>query len=232
MIAMITVEHVRKAYGKKEILKDVSLQIESGECAGLLGSNGCGKSTLLSILAGVNRPDGGSFKNDDCNLFADRRARSTYLGYVPQGNPLYEELTAKDNLLLWYSRKALKNELQDGGVLKLLGIDEFLNVRVSRMSGGMKKRLSIGCSVAGSPKLLLLDEPSAALDLVCKKQIHNYLKAYKDNGGSILIVTHDVMDFELCDRFIMLKDGVTVPYKMESIDKLTKDLAQGKDLVQ
>lgn len=218
------IEHIKKQYNKKIVLKDVSFQIGEGECVGILGGNGCGKSTLLSILAGVNKPDDGSFIHNGTNLLRDRKVRSRFVGYVPQGNPLYDELTAKDNLKLWYSSAAMKKELAEGGVLNLLGINEFLKTRVSRMSGGMKKRLSIGCAVAGKPGLLLLDEPSAALDLVCKQQIYSYLRAYMQTGGSVVIVTHDVQDLSLCDRYLLLKDGIVTPYNMQSVEQLTKDL--------
>lgn len=84
----------------------------------------------------------------------------------------------------------MKKEL-NSGILAMLGIDEFLNVRVSKMSGGMKKRLSIGCAVANNPHILILDEPGAALDLVCKERIYSYLKDFKSKGGIVLISTHE-----------------------------------------
>lgn len=221
---IMQIEHIKKHYNKKIVLKDVSFEISEGECVGILGGNGCGKSTLLSILAGVNKPDEGSFIHNGADLLRDRKVRSRFVGYVPQGNPLYDELTAKDNLKLWYDSASMKRELAEGGVLRLLGINEFLKTRVSRMSGGMKKRLSIGCAVAGKPGLLLLDEPSAALDLVCKQQIYSYLRAYMQAGGSVVIVTHDVQDLSLCNRYLLLKDGMVSPYTMQSVDQLTKDL--------
>ena len=178
---------------------------------GILGGNGSGKSTLLSILAGVQKADNGSFLWEGADLFKNEKIREEILGYVPQGNPLMEELTAWDNLRLWYEKDELKKEL-DGGVLDMLGIPDFLKVPVRKMSGGMKKRLSIGCSVANHPKLLLLDEPSAALDLICKERIGNYLKDFKAQGGSIILATHDVQEIELCDAWYILKNGMLEPY--------------------
>ena len=83
------------------------------------------------------------------------------------------------------------------------------------MSGGMKKRLAIGCSVAHNPKILLLDEPSAALDLVCKERISNYLKEYKKSGGIILLATHDVQELPLCDKLYILKNGVLEAFEFD-----------------
>ena len=149
--------HVKKQFGKKQVLRDINLTANQGECIGILGANGSGKSTLLTILAGILKPNGGEFLLNGENLLKNSSLRSKTVGYVPQGTPLIEELTAYDNLLLWYNKKDLKTELEDG-ILKLLGIDEFIKVPVKKMSGGMKKRLSIGCAVDKKPPVLLLDE--------------------------------------------------------------------------
>lgn len=208
---MIEIKRIQKKYKKKAVLTDINLDVQEGSCVGILGGNGSGKSTLLSILAGVQKADNGSFLWGGADLFKNEKIREEILGYVPQGNPLMEELTAWDNLRLWYEKDELKKEL-DGGVLDMLGIPDFLKVPVRKMSGGMKKRLSIGCSVANHPKLLLLDEPSAALDLICKERIGNYLKDFKAQGGSIILATHDVQEIELCDVWYILKNGMLEPY--------------------
>ena len=129
------------------------------------------------------------------------------IGYVPQSTPLLEELSAYDNLSLWYTATEIKKSLSDG-VLGMLGINEFIKTPVYKMSGGMKKRLAIGCAVAHNPKILLLDEPSAALDLICKERIANYLLEFKQNGGIILLATHDLHEIPICDKLYILKDGI------------------------
>lgn len=204
---MIEIKNIKKSFGKKAPLKDVSFTAEEGQCIGILGKNGSGKSTLLSILAGVLPADGGEFLLDGESLFKKDKFHADNVGYIPQGTPLLEELSAYDNLLLWYGKKEIKRELEDG-VLKLLGIDEFIKVPVHKMSGGMKKRLSIGCAVAKKPKVLLLDEPTAALDLICKAQIASYLSECKKNGNILILTTHDESELALCDRIYILKDGV------------------------
>ena len=210
MIAEI--KNIKKSYSKNEVLRDVSFSLKGGECVGILGGNGCGKSTLLSILAGNVKRDGGSFKVDGNDLFASSEMQSSLVGYVPQGTPLMEELSAKDNLSLWYDKKTMESELR-GGVLSMLGISEFLKTPVSKMSGGMKKRLSIGCAVAGRPPILLLDEPGAALDLACKKNIADYISGYKKAGGAVILVTHDPMELELCERWFVISGGYSEPYE-------------------
>lgn len=220
----IQIQNVKKSYHTKKVLQDVSLTCESGQCIGLLGANGSGKSTLLSILAGVLTPDEGYFLCDGKDLFRNPTKRATLVGYVPQGTPLLEELTARDNLRLWYDAKTMEKELKNG-VLKLLGIDAFLKTPVCKMSGGMKKRLSIGCAMAKRPPILLLDEPTAALDLCCKQEIADWLKKYKASGGILLLTTHDVQELQLCDAWYILKDGKLNPFTFSGdIDALIKSL--------
>jgi len=203
----LEIQGIAKKFRGKQVLRSVNLTAESGCCIGILGSNGSGKSTLLSILAGVQEKDAGSFLCDGKELFSQPALRARLVGYVPQGTPLLEDLSALDNLRLWYGGKELKQELEKG-VLAALGIGEFLHKPVSKLSGGMKKRLSIGCAVAKRPPILLLDEPSAALDLKAKDTIANYLRQYKKAGGILLLTTHDVQELSLCDRWFILKDGV------------------------
>lgn len=216
--------NIQKKYGKKQVLKGIDLTCQGGQCIGILGSNGCGKSTLLSVLAGVLDADGGEFLCDGKNLLTDHKRRAHLVGYVPQGTPLMEELTAWDNLRLWYPKEQLQQELETG-VLKLLGIGEFLKVPVHKMSGGMKKRLSIGCAMAKRPPILLLDEPTAALDLGCKQDIANYLRSYKAAGGVLLLTTHDLQELQLCDSLYIIKDGVLVPFAFDGdLQKLVQSL--------
>jgi ABC-2 type transport system ATP-binding protein len=93
------------------------------------------------------------------------------------------------------------------------------------MSGGMKKRLSIGCAVAKRPPILLLDEPTAALDLACKQSIATYLDRYKRSGGLLLLTTHDVMELQMCDAWYIMKDGVLVPFTYDgNVNKLVQSL--------
>ena len=197
---------IKKKYGRKRVLDGVSFEASGGSIVGIIGVNGSGKSTLLGILSGVLRSDGGDFLADGVSLFKNRAARDAAVGYIPQGTPLIEELTARDNLLLWYKKEDMDKEL-DSGVLRMLGIDEFLNVRVSKMSGGMKKRLSIGCAVANRPGVILLDEPTSALDIICRESITDYLLKFKEAGGIIIIATHDTREMGLCDKVFILKDG-------------------------
>ena len=157
-------------------------------------------------------------------MFKYKKERAKLIGYVPQGTPLIEELSAYDNLLLWYKGTELKKQL-DSGFLKTLGIHSFLKVPVSKMSGGMKKRLSIGCAIAQRPPVLLLDEPMSALDLTCKQNICEYIKDHKKAGGIVFLATHDVLELQLCDEWYIIKDGTISPFNYTgNIEELVKSL--------
>lgn len=203
----LNISNISKNYKNHTVLNDISFYVNSGECVAILGMNGSGKTTLFNIIAGELKPSTGdvSISNDDSPIKSNYLKR---IGYIPQDNPLLEDLSAKDNLRLWYCDSSLDmNEEISTGVLKALGIDAFLNKKVKHLSGGIKKRLSIGISLANSPDFLILDEPSAALDLVAKDTIHEYLKTFKANGGGILIATHDENELDMCDKLFLLSNG-------------------------
>ncbi|MBO4897220.1 MAG: ABC transporter ATP-binding protein [Clostridia bacterium] len=203
----LSVQNIKKNYGKKSVLKDISFSAADGDCIGIVGGNGCGKSTLLSILSGVLRPDGGSFLCDGVNLFSKKDVSSSLIGYIPQNSPLIEELTAFDNLRLWCAKDEILKSLE-GGVLNMLGINSFLKTPVRKMSGGMKKRLAIGCAVLHNPKVLLMDEPTSALDLACKEKIACYMSDFRRGGGIIILSTHDTSEVEMCSKLFVMKNGV------------------------
>lgn len=219
-------DHISKKYGKREILRDISMELQPGTVTALLGENGCGKSTLLTILAGIQKCDTGAFLHEEQDLLRNANLRRRLVGYVPQGTPLMEELTAEDHLKLWYagSGRDLKIDLEEG-MPALLGIPDFLKVPVKHMSGGMRKRLTIACATAHDPAILLMDEPTAALDPVATQRIANYMEYRRQEGAAILLVTHTPSELELCDFHFILKNGVAIPYDYHGdVRQLAEDL--------
>ena len=201
-----------KSYKKRLVLDNLSLTAQSGQIIGVVGGNGSGKSTLLSILAGACRADSGTFLLDGTDLFNNKKLLSSAVGYVPQNTILFEELSGRDNLRLWYSKQELEKALCSNGILSLLDLQPLMNKTVSKMSGGMKKRMSIACAVAHNPSILLLDEPSSALDLACKEKLYDWYKQFVSNGGIIILATHDVQELELCTKTFVLKNKALFPY--------------------
>lgn len=205
---MIQVSDIEKSYGRHRVLDGVGFEAEPGSCVGIVGSNGCGKTTLLSILAGAAAADKGSIRFRGQEAVGHPSVFAQFAAYVPQENPLIEELTVKDNLSLWYrgSRKSLQQELEYG-YAAMLGIPQMLKKPVSRLSGGMKKRLSIACALANHAGVLILDEPGAALDLECKADIRKYLKEFMKAGGTVILTSHELAELSLCTELYLLQDG-------------------------
>ena len=203
---MIEVKNISKRY-RNTVLDDISFTAEKGQCIGIIGANGCGKTTLLSIMAGVNKAQSGKIYYN--NELADRKSVfRKYIAYVPQENPLIDELTTKDNLLLWLgSNRKIKDGFENG-VLKDLGIDEFLNKQVNELSGGMKRRLSIGISLSNNAPIMLLDEPGSALDIYGKQEVNSYISNYVKNGGTVVMSTHDRDEIDLCTKLYKIEDGI------------------------
>ncbi len=199
--------NIASSYGKKKVLCGVDIAADAGQCVGIVGINGCGKSTLLNILAGLRKAQSGEICFDG-NRAQGRQPFIRYVGYVPQESNLIPELSVMDNLRLWYQDKAMLQQSLEQGFLGALGVGQMCRMKAGKLSGGMKKRVSIGCALAGNPPILILDEPDAALDLPGKADIRKYLGMYRQMGGTILLATHDEIDLELCDRVFALSRGV------------------------
>lgn len=207
---MLKIKNICKKYKKNIVLNNVGFEVKSGDCIGLLGENGTGKSTLLSILAGITKPDAGEI------IYSNE----SKIGYVPQENPLITDLSAKDNLSLWYGKNI-------PSIVEELGLTDCLDKKVTHLSGGMKKRLSIAIAMAENPNLLLLDEPSAALDLICKQTIRDYLYNFCQNGGAVIIATHDEMELDICNKLYVINSGncYNIPCSLRGKD-LIKELSK------
>lgn len=205
---MLEVTGLCKSYGKQKILDTVSFTAAPGTCVGIVGSNGCGKTTLLSILAGAVKADQGSIRYRNQEATGSPGVFAREAAYVPQENPLIEELTVRDNLSLWYrgSRREMEQDLAQGPAA-MLGIPAMLKKPVARLSGGMKKRLSIACALSNHAGTLILDEPGAALDMECKADIRAYLEQYRKEGGTVILTSHEQSELALCTRMYVLRGG-------------------------
>ena len=217
-MSYIKISNLKKNYGRKKVLTDINLDINKGECIGIVGANGCGKSTLLKILAGAIKPTSGSFSFEGLKV-----------GYIPQDNPLFDNLTGYDNLRLWYcdSPTPLEEEIS-AGVIQRFGIDKFLKSTVRTLSGGMKKRLSIACGVAIKPDILILDEVLSVGDAKFRKKCEKKIMDMFDKGITVLFVSHNELQVKnLCTKGILLERGKltasgTVDEVIEKYRKLTE----------
>ena len=204
---MIEAKNIQIAYGKKKVLTGVDLCADRGECIGLIGANGCGKSTLLKVFAGVLKPSSGHLQYYGHEAAGNAKLCRKMAGYVPQDNPLMEELSVYDNLRLWYpNKKELEKELESG-FLAVMGVSDYIKTRVSKLSGGMKKKVTLGIALSQTPPVLLMDEPGAALDLPARGEMRGYLEDYLDRKGTVLIASHEESELDLCDRLYVMKKG-------------------------
>lgn len=193
---MLMLDDIGKRYGKHRVLEHVSLTLDKGEALCIAGANGCGKSTLLKMVAGVIKPDSGEIK------------RFGRTGYVPQEDPLIDELTVRDNLCFWYGCRAGKvARICEDELIKRLGIGEYLDKRVSKLSGGMKKRVSIACACGNSPDILVMDEPGASLDIVCKADIRDFVRMFTASGRSVIYTSHEDAEIDMADRMAVIAGG-------------------------
>ena len=202
---------ITAGYGRKVVFINLSLDLIKGTFTFIVGANGFGKSTLFSVLAGVKKMRSGQLLLDGEK--AAVRQFQKQIGYVPQDNPLFSELTVWDNLLLWYGGKKAVQKEMDGGVIEKLGLRDILKKRVGTLSGGMQRRACIGCAMAGNPRILIMDEPGAALDLECKEILYNYLDEYRKAGGTVLMSSHEKAEWEMGDRIFLLKDGILQDFR-------------------
>jgi len=211
---MIIAENIFKKYGKKEVLKGASVISKPGEIVALVGRNGCGKSTLLQILAGTMKADKaditlwGKNPNEDKSLFAK------YIGYVPQDNPLFEDLSVYDNLKFWSG--GTKKENAD--ILNEFELCDILKMKVSKLSGGMKRRLAIACMVQRNTPVLLLDEPTSSLDIYYQEVLRNWIKSYVSRNATVIMSTHNEMEIKTADVIYLFNEGKTERIERNKLD--------------
>lgn len=181
------------SYGKRKILENLSFSVDYGECVVLAGPNGSGKSTALAILAGVFQPDSGEVHTDGP------------IGYVPQGTALFEDMTVGDNLRFF----AGTANATIGRPLPF-HVEQLWKKKVSKLSEGMKKRVSIASALIGAPQLVLLDEPCAALDVEYKAELTSLIHDLKKRGCAIVYVSHDPMEVaSFYDKLVYFGDEIT-----------------------
>ena len=209
----LILKHLYYAYKDKPVLEDLSFEVLTGTLTVIAGNNGCGKSTLLSVLSGAQ-------KALNTSLIHEKNGSSPVAGYVPQEDPLLPELSVKENLLLRFKGKSseFKNALELPSVKKM-DIEEFLNKKPSVLSGGMKKRVSIACALINDPQLLILDEPSASLDLSFKNHLRNFIKEFTKGNGTVIMSSHDPDDFRSADNLFLLKDKMLSPTDYDTLMK-------------
>ena len=201
---MLKLDKIYKSYGRAHILNGASLEINKGDCIAIIGGNGCGKTTLVQIMCGIIRADKGRVINGSRSV--EKGEFKHLFGYLPQNDPLIDELSVKDNLKLWFSSMGVP--FKNHPLLKKLKIDTYLNKPVNKLSGGMKRRVSLCIAMANEAPILVMDEPTTALDIVAKDEMWAMLSEYMSDGGTVVLTTHNYDEIKNCTRLILMKNGV------------------------
>ncbi len=206
-------EGLTKAYGSRVVVKDVDIEISTGEVVGLLGPNGAGKTTTFYMVVGLTKPRSGSVflgRDDITSLPMYLRARAG-IGYLPQEASVFRKLTTEENILavletLGYSLREQKTRALE--LLQELGIASLAHQRADTLSGGERRRLEICRALAASPLFILLDEPFAGIDPIAVADIQRIIEYLKKRGLGILITDHNVREtLRITDRAYIIRDG-------------------------
>lgn len=195
-----------RSFGKSRFLDNVSLEVQAGRALAVVGENGAGKTTLLKVLATASRPDAGELIIGGVDALKNPAAARAMIGYVPQGIALMQELTVRDNLRYWMKPG---DEAAYRWTLEITALADVEKKKVSKLSGGMQRRLNIGASLVTRPRVLILDEPLAGVDAGNRARIMAVLKQLKESGTAIIFTSHYIDELDiLADGMLALKNGV------------------------
>jgi len=205
--------NLKKVYGHKTVVQDVSLEVFSGECVGLLGANGAGKTTSFYMVCGLVEADGGDVTLDgeslvDMPMF--QRARKG-IGYLPQEASVFRKLSVRDNLLAIFETLDMPKEQMFEELDALLadfGLEEVQEQKAYTLSGGQRRRTEIARCLVTKPKFILLDEPFAGVDPIAVEDIQGIIRDLREKGYGILITDHNVREtLSICDRAYLMTAG-------------------------
>lgn len=197
---VLRVENLKKTYGRRQVVKDVSMRIGPGEIVGLLGPNGAGKSTSFRMTCGLVQPDGGKVflgGEDVTNWPMFLRARDGGMGYLAQEPSVFKKLTVEQNIssileMLGYSWRDRRKRTDE--LLELLKITHIRDSKAGPLSGGERRRLEIARCLVSNPKIIMLDEPYAGVDPITKQSMRPIIHQLQDAGISVLITDHDAQE--------------------------------------
>lgn len=210
---LLRIQNVSKAFNGRKVLDTVSLDIAEGEIFGIIGASGSGKTTLLNTIVGILAPDAGEIQllMGTMRSVAKEPGLKAAVGYSTQAPSFYPELTVEENIRhfsLLYGKTERQADAQAVSLAKLVGLQDNRMLLAKELSGGMQKRLDLACAIVNDPKLLILDEPVADLDVLLRRQLWETLEAIRKKGTTVVIASHFLTELEhVCDRIGILRNG-------------------------
>ena len=210
MTLTIETKNLCRTFGDFVAVDSLDLSINSGEIFGLLGPNAAGKSTTIRLLAGILRPNSGEASILGFNLFTQTELIKQRIGYVAQQFSLYPDLTVFENIMFYAGLYGVDNQNRLHELLDLYDLIQFKNKNAGLLSGGYKRRLAIACATTHDPELLFLDEPTAGIDPVTRKELWDLFYSLSTNGKTLFVTTHYMEEAERCNRLAFLSHGKLV----------------------
>ena len=208
--ASIVVQDLTKKFGDFTAVDRVSFSVSPGEVFGWLGPNGAGKTTTIRILLGLMRPTSGSSYVLGLNSATQTKAMHAVVGYMSQLFTLYSDLTAAENIRFYgmvYGLSDSELKLRQAEIIHMAGLEGRENVLTSSLSGGWKQRLALGCAIVHRPKVVFLDEPTAGVDPISRREFWTLIYAMAKEGVTVLVTTHYMDEAELCQRVGFITQG-------------------------
>ena len=236
----IAANNLKKIYNRKEVVKDVSLEVNQGEIVGLLGPNGAGKTTSFYMIVGLVTPNNGTvlFDGKDITNYPMYKRAQMGIGYLPQEVSVFRKLSVENNILavLEFSIKDKKERLERlEELLGEFGLTEHRKTMGQSLSGGQKRRVEIARSLASNPKFILLDEPFAGVDPVAVEDIQEIIKQLKEKNIGVLITDHNVQEtLAITDRtYLMFEGNILKAGKPKELveDEMVRKVYLGKNFV-
>ena len=210
-MAALSVDTLRKIYGGTEVVAGLSFAVEAGRCFGLLGPNGAGKTTTLRLCLGLTAPDSGAVSLNGYTIPADAQKARARVGVVPQFDNLDPDFTCAENLLVFGRYFGMQDAAIRARIPELLefaSLSSKADARISSLSGGMKRRLTLARALVNDPDIVFLDEPTTGLDPQARHLIWDRLKQLKSAGKTLILTTHFMDEAErLCDTLIVIDHG-------------------------